>query len=147
MYQNRNVNYLPLGTVKGLSIDQDQVRIKNFENFFNEEVWDLNQLRTISWGGIPKSYRAKSWKIQFEYLPMFSHLEENTLKSKRKEYENFRKKLWGGEGYNDLLDDNYFKMKDQIVKDIKRTQADSALFKHVKVQQMMIRLLLVWHVR
>ena len=144
---NKDKEYLPKGTIKDRSIENDQARINKFTSFYEKDQWDIHELRTLSWGGIPRKFRARTWKVQFEYIPCFPHIEKSTLESKRKEYRQFREKLYDGENFDTLINEDYIKMSDQITKDIKRTLADTDLFKNDKIQMLCIRLLVIWHVR
>jgi hypothetical protein len=148
MYINRQSNYIPKGTIKSQSIEEDTHRKSRFKDFFeNEEEWETDKLRELCWGGCPKRYRAKSWKVLFEYIPGLPYHEETALKSQRVQYKGFMDGLWGptpeGPSKIDdqvLLDENYTITKDQILKDIKRTFAETELFTNCKVQNIMIRL-------
>jgi hypothetical protein len=96
---------------------------------------------------------------------MFRQVEVKALQNKRAQYKQSRDSLWtlvdtenlpvptddkNGSKVDPsdiLLDDNYLPMKDQIIRDVNRTQADTTLFKSQKIKNLMTRLLLVWHVR
>ena len=77
------------------------------ENMFTEHLFDLDELRNVSWRGIPKQYRAQAWKllcvkrnrieyrvrIEFSlfqgYLPAKIERREETLTRKRDEYWSY----------------------------------------------------------
>jgi hypothetical protein len=69
---------------------------------------------------------------------------EETLTRKRKEYVRFLTEYLSDEN---TLDDNEKKMMRTISVDVPRTQPDYQLFKHVKLQEMLRRLLFIWNIR
>lgn len=60
----------------------------SIENCLDAKTLDLSVLKEIAWIGIPKKYRAQTWKLLIGYLPASKGRREQCLARKRKEYEN-----------------------------------------------------------
>ncbi|KAJ3227686.1 GTPase-activating protein [Clydaea vesicula] len=65
------------------------IRYKKFQALLENNVIDLEQLRKLSWSGIPEEIRATVWKVLMGYLPTNTERRDATLERKRKEYEEF----------------------------------------------------------
>jgi hypothetical protein len=55
----------------------------------------IEQLRKLSWPGIPEEIRPTVWKLLFGYLPVNSDRRESTLERKRKEYHDYIQQTFG----------------------------------------------------
>lgn len=44
-------------------------RLEQFDNILGGENIDLNQLRKLSWNGVPPQYRTMVWQLLLGYLP------------------------------------------------------------------------------
>jgi len=107
---------------------------------------DLDQLRRLSWGGVPAPSRSVVWALLLGYLPTNSERRKITLNRKRKEYAdivplNFER-----------MDDDEFDSFErnlwrQIHIDVLRTNPQSKVFRHKVVQLSLERILYVWAMR
>lgn len=84
---------------------------------------DLNELRQLSWKGIPSKFRAQVWMILVGYVPTSKSRRKETLNRKRKEYSNLVSQHFEPER---LQKDPIYR---QISIDIPRTCPNVALFK------------------
>lgn len=65
------------------------IRFNKFKSLLELANVDLEQLRKLSWSGIPEEIRPTVWKLLMSYLPANLDRREATLSRKRKEYEEF----------------------------------------------------------
>lgn len=79
-------------------------------------------------------------------MPINKEKRESTINRKREEYANFVQMYCTSVKVEDL-DEAEKKIKKLIGDDVHRTQPDFPLFHEKSIQQMMIRILYVWHVR
>lgn len=57
------------------------------KRFLNNDLVD--QLRKMSWNGIPKLLRGTTWRLLSGYLPPSIDRRQETLERKQAEYHNF----------------------------------------------------------
>lgn len=107
---------------------------------FEDEMIDLNQLKMISWSGIPFRYRALSWRLLLGYLPVAKSKREQQLKRKREEYYRLIEQYYDDRS----LDDGMWR---QIHIDIPRMQPLIPIFQQPRVQQSFERILYIWSIR
>ena len=86
------------------------------------------------------------WKILLKYVPLNKESREPTVTRKREEYASFVQMYHTDMDLKELGDQER-KTFEVIKKDVYRTQPDYPLFQQKVIQDMMIRLLWVWHVR
>ena len=100
---------------------------------------NLNELRKLSWSGIPSNLRHVVWPILLGYLPTSKSRRCNTLSKKRLEYTNacqlaferpLESKLWH-----------------QIVIDVPRTNPGNRLWQFEVTQRSLEKILYVWSIR
>lgn len=160
---NKNENYKP---VHGSTIQKDdfchhyQKNIPKFKQILEDDlIVDIDTLEKLAWQGIPIGKYQKLncylirieqrpivWKILLKYVPLNKCSRENTIARKREEYAAFVKMFIqdiDGEDRNEAEKKAFKLVKD----DVHRTQPDFPLFHHPLMQEMMIRLLWIWHVR
>lgn len=106
------------------------------------DVVDLEQLKKLSWNGIPGEWRPKVWQLLLAYLPSDAKRQEQTVARKRQEYADAVAQ------YFDLDDEEYRttaeqKMLRQILVDVPRTSPDVPLFHQASVQRCLERILYV----
>lgn len=69
-------------------------KMEKFSQLLQESDIDLEQLRKLSWSGIPAAYRGTVWKLLLGYLPCNRSRREQTLARKRREYLEFVSKYY-----------------------------------------------------
>ncbi|KAJ3393957.1 GTPase-activating protein [Lobulomyces angularis] len=115
------------------------IRYKKFQALLENNVIDLEQLRKLSWSGIPEEIRATVWKVLMGYLPTNTERRDATLERKRKEYEEFYAQTKSG-GLDESL-------HHQIHIDILRTNSSIPLYQNTTIQECLERILYCWAIR
>lgn len=145
---NRDENYKPFTNTN--PIDYYHLYEKNipkFRQFAEEEtIVNKNALGKLAWQGIPAEQRPNIWRILLDYVPLNKANREATIARKREEYAGFAQ-TYLVQLKADDLDDTEKKALKLVKDDVHRTQPDYPLFHHKLMQEMMIRILWVWHVR
>ncbi|KAI8841234.1 rab-GTPase-TBC domain-containing protein [Chytridium lagenaria] len=118
------------------------IRFTKFKNILESTNVDLEQLKKLSWMGIPDEIRPMVWKILMGYLPANSDRREATLQRKRKEYEDYVQQSFGEDCA--ALDQS---LQHQIHIDIQRTNATIPLYQNARIQQSLERILYCWAIR
>lgn len=121
-------------------IKEDPKYVKLRKLLYEDEVVDLNQLRTIAWAGIPSEFRPLTWKLLLGYLPVAKSKREEALKRKRLEYDHLVNQYY----LKRTSDDDTWR---QIHIDIPRMQPLISIFKQKPVQDMFERILYIWSIR
>jgi len=116
-------------------------RLKKFNKLINSENTDLDELKRLSWHGIPSEVRPLTWQLLSSYLPANKERREGTLKRKRADYYKFVKQ------YFESRHTTHQQTYQQIHIDIPRTNPLIPLFQQESVQNIFERLLFVWAVR
>lgn len=130
---------------KNSSSQQDGHKAAKMEKFcalLQGPETDLNELRQISWSGIPPSIRGTAWRLLSGYLPAHSERREAVLSRKREEYFNFVKQY-----YDNMKDDFHQETYRQIHIDIPRMNPLVPLFQQETVQEIFERILFIWAIR
>ncbi|KAJ3049575.1 GTPase-activating protein [Rhizophlyctis rosea] len=118
------------------------IRFTKFKNMLELPNIDLEQLRKLSWSGIPEEIRPTVWKLLMGYLPANSDRRESTLQRKRKEYEEFVAQSFG-KGKTSLDQ----ALHHQIHIDVQRTNASIPLYQNPRIQEALERVLYCWAIR
>ncbi|KAK6463598.1 putative GTPase-activating protein [Scheffersomyces coipomensis] len=126
---------------------------------------NLNELRKLSWNGIPNELRAIAWQILLGYLPTNKTRQGSTLKRKRQEYVEGISGITtidfdedssnnGGTGTSannssvSLANNNRDKqIYHQINIDVKRTHPTIKLYSNGEIQTSLRKILYLWAVR
>ncbi|KAK6199433.1 rab-GTPase-TBC domain-containing protein [Scheffersomyces amazonensis] len=132
---------------------------------------NLNELRKISWNGIPNELRAISWQLLLGYLPTNKTRQSSTLKRKRQEYiegiagvitidfendntnnngtsGNISSNLGSNNSATSLANNNRDKqIYHQINIDVKRTHPNIKLYSYPEIQTSLRKILYLWAVR
>eukprot|EP00842_Homolaphlyctis_polyrhiza_P004721 jgi/Hompol1/524/HPOL_005345-RA len=118
------------------------IRFTKFKTILEQPNVDLENLRKLSWLGIPEEIRPTAWKLLMGYLPANSDRREATLTRKRKEYEEYVQQAFsqGPESLDQAL-------HHQIHIDIQRTNAHMPLYLNPTTQEALERILYVWAIR
>ncbi|KAF1466759.1 hypothetical protein FQV17_0014631, partial [Megadyptes antipodes antipodes] len=95
--------------------EREASRLDKFKQLLAGPNTDLEELRKLSWSGIPKQVRPIAWKLLSGYLPANVDRRDGTLKRKRKEYFVFVEQY-----YDSRNDENHQDTYRQIHIDIPR---------------------------
>lgn len=130
-------------------------RTEKFAKLLDEKIVDIEQLRELSWSGIPPEFRPVCWRLLLGYVPPNRDLREQVLIRKRKEYKNFVPDYYDSiaaisnisdvSGISQASDEeNAFR---QVVVDVPRTAPDVPFFHQSRIQKSLERILLIWGIR
>ncbi len=118
--------------VRGMSY-----RESRFDNILTWDVVDLEDLKKLSWNGIPPNHRPMVWRLLTGYMPANKGRREVTLKRKRREYRDALGQGFDiGAGRRSDQDQTTLR---QILVDVPRTSPGVALFRTERVQRSMER--------
>ncbi|KAJ3100414.1 GTPase-activating protein [Phlyctochytrium bullatum] len=106
------------------------IRFTKFKTILESNNVDLEQLKKLSWMGIPDEIRPTVWKLLMAYLPANSDRREATLDRKRKEYQEYVNLSFGED--SPPIDTA---LHHQIHIDIQRTNAHIRLYQNARIQQ------------
>lgn len=120
--------------------DSDPKLTKLRKLVLEDDVTDLNQLRSMAWAGIPSELRPVTWKLLLSYLPATKSRRPQVLQRKRAEYEHLVQQYYNNKSNSD-------EMWRQIHIDIPRMQPLIAIFQQPLVQHMFERILYIWSIR
>ncbi|ORX67379.1 RabGAP/TBC [Linderina pennispora] len=113
-----------------------------FQALLSSPHVDLEQLKKLSWKGIPSRHRRTAWQLLMGYLPLNGSRRAATVARKRKEYADWTAQTFQrGEASLDR------QVWHQIRIDVPRTRPDSPVIQHVRVQRSLERALYCWAVR
>ncbi|XP_077868191.1 TBC1 domain family member 22B-like [Saccoglossus kowalevskii] len=122
--------------------DRELSKLHKFGQILSGPITDLDELRKLSWSGIPKPVRPSAWKILLGYLPTNIDRRTLTLERKRSEYFSFIDQYFDTR-HETIHRDTYR----QIHIDIPRTNPLMPLFHQPKVHQIFERILYIWSIR
>ncbi|KAJ2940240.1 hypothetical protein O0L34_g11809 [Tuta absoluta] len=106
--------------------ESSESKLERFQQLNEKAVVDLNELKQLSWSGIPVKARAVAWRLLAGYLPANSERRAETLQYKRTDYQNLVRQYYDAE-----RDDDTYR---QIHIDIPRMSPLVALFQQTTVQ-------------
>ncbi|XP_054656057.1 TBC1 domain family member 22A isoform X3 [Dunckerocampus dactyliophorus] len=69
--------------------EREASRLDKFKQLLAGPNTDLEELRKLSWSGIPRQVRPITWKLLSGYLPANAERRDNVLQRKRQEYFGF----------------------------------------------------------
>ncbi|KAI5965835.1 GYP1 [Candida pseudojiufengensis] len=117
-------------------------------------IIDLQELRKLSWNGIPHELRALSWLLLLGYLPTNKARQNSTLKRKRQEYlegiSNVQIDFDEAENNSTSSLSSASREKllyHQIKIDVKRTNPTIPLYTNKKTQISLRKVLYLWAIR
>ncbi|CAM9298828.1 unnamed protein product [Ectocarpus fasciculatus] len=120
-------------------------RDKRFDDVLGEEVVELDELRKLSWNGVPPVHRAAVWQLLVGYMPANRARREAALERKRREYREAVPQYFDvPDAARSLQEQNILR---QILVDVPRTCPDVPFFHQEKVQRAMERILYIWAIR
>ncbi|XP_032624087.1 TBC1 domain family member 22A isoform X3 [Chelonoidis abingdonii] len=121
--------------------EREAFRLDKFKQLLAGPNTNLDELRKLSWSGIPKQVRPITWKLLSGYLPANVDRREGTLQRKRKEYFAFIEQY-----YDSRNDESHQDTYRQIHIDIPRMNPES-LRLQPKVTEIFERILFIWAIR
>ncbi|KAJ3028690.1 UNVERIFIED_CONTAM: GTPase-activating protein [Siphonaria sp. JEL0065] len=130
-----------LGAVAELN--SKSIRFKKFEALLDLNIVDMDQLKKLSWMGVPEEIRHTVWKLLMGYLPTNSTLREKILAQKRSEYQEYCDQQFSDDGKAGLD----HALVHQIHIDILRTNASIPLYQSKVIQESLERILYIWAIR
>lgn len=124
-----------------LENDQFDGKIERFKAFLINPT-SVEDLKKLSWSGVPQIFRPVTWQILCGYLPLNSEQRSEVLERKRVEYWTLVKQC-----YDNHLEITFRDVYHQIRIDVPRTNPGVALYQQKSVQKMFERILFVWSIR
>ncbi|XP_069693868.1 TBC1 domain family member 22B [Periplaneta americana] len=122
--------------------DCETSKLERFQPLLETPLLNLEELRQLSWSGIPVKVRAITWRLLSGYLPANLERRQQVLERKRLDYWNLVKQY-----YDTERDETYQDTYRQIHIDIPRMSPLIALFQQKTVQEMFERILFIWAIR
>lgn len=123
---------------------RQQRKIAKFEELLAAHVVDLEQIRSMSWAGVPDRFRAEVWRLFLDYQPVNSSIRQATLEHKRTDYFDCVDRVFS-ENQRHLWTNAQHQTQTQILRDLPRTHLP--LLRNERVQSLFERVLFVWSVR
>ncbi|XP_001602392.2 TBC1 domain family member 22B [Nasonia vitripennis] len=125
------------------SKEQDgESKIDKFQVLLETSLLNLDELRQLSWSGVPAKLRSVTWRLLSEYLPANLERREHVLERKRLDYWNLVKQY-----YDTERDEGFQDTYRQIHIDIPRMSPLISLFQQSTVQMIFERILYIWAIR
>ncbi|XP_078006647.1 TBC1 domain family member 22A [Phascolarctos cinereus] len=121
--------------------EREVYRLEKFRQLLAGPNTDLEELRKLSWSGIPKQVRPITWKLLSGYLPANVDRRESTLRRKQKEYFAFIDQYY--DSRNDEAHQDTYR---QIHIDIPRMSPETLILQP-KVTEIFERILFIWAIR
>ncbi|XP_051890141.1 TBC1 domain family member 22A isoform X2 [Pristis pectinata] len=146
-----------------LMTEREITRLEKFRQLLAGPNPDLEELRKLSWSGIPRQVRPITWKLLSGYLPANVERRESTLQRKRAEYFAFIEQYYDSRN-DEHHQDTYRQIAIDIPRmtpeslilqpkvreihiDIARTNPLIPLFQQASVQKIFERILFIWAIR
>lgn len=118
---------------------------------------NIQELRKISWNGVPSNLRAFTWQILIGYLPTNKSRQSSTLKVKRQEYLdgiklieqslNFDEDSSKSTSSSSINMNREKQLYHQINIDVKRTNPTVRLYSNARIQKSFRKILYFWAIR
>uniref|UniRef100_A0A4W6E8F2 TBC1 domain family, member 22a n=1 Tax=Lates calcarifer TaxID=8187 RepID=A0A4W6E8F2_LATCA len=121
--------------------EREASRLDKFKQLLAGPNTDLEELRKLSWSGIPRQVRPITWKLLSGYLPANAERRESVLQRKRQEYFGFIQQY-----YDSRNDEHHQDTYRQIHIDIPRMSPESLVLQP-KVTEIFERILFIWAIR
>ncbi|KAL4135927.1 hypothetical protein QTP88_007505 [Uroleucon formosanum] len=118
----------------------DTNKLTKFQVLLESNLLNLEDLKKLSWSGVPVEIRPMTWRLLAGYLPTSTERRQEALDRKRIDYANLVKQY-----YDTDKDEVYKDTYRQIHIDIPRMS--TPLFQQTTVQEMFERILFIWAIR
>jgi len=143
--EKRSMNSTIMGNNNNNKSEVSEYRLSQYENILQADIVDLEELRKLSWNGVPSKFRSQVWQMLLGYLPTNKSRRQPALLRKRRLYQELIT------SYYNVLDvdrtPNELETLRQILKDVPRTCPDSPFFQQEPIQRAMERILYLWSIR
>nr|XP_046235751.1 TBC1 domain family member 22A isoform X1 [Scatophagus argus] len=143
--------------------EREASRLDKFRQLLAGPNTDLEELRKLSWSGIPRQVRPITWKLLSGYLPANAERRDSILQRKRQEYFGFIQQYYDSRN-DEHHQDTYRQIHIDIPRmnpeslvlqpkvteihiDIPRTNPLIPLFQQASVQEIFERILFIWAIR
>ncbi|XP_044041263.1 TBC1 domain family member 22A isoform X4 [Siniperca chuatsi] len=143
--------------------EREASRLDKFKQLLAGPNTDLEELRKLSWSGIPRQVRPITWKLLSGYLPANAERRDSVLQRKRQEYFGFIQQYYDSRN-DEHHQDTYRQIHIDIPRmspeslvlqpkvteihiDIPRTNPLIPLFQQASVQEIFERILFIWAIR
>ena len=124
---------------------QRSYRVGRFVTLLDSENVDMNELRKLSWNGVPVQFRTMVWQLHLGYLPTNRARREQAIVRKRKEYLDSIPMYFDVSEYDRTTQEG--ETLRQIRVDLPRTNPDTPFFQQAEIQGAMERILYIWSIR
>ncbi|KAI9340401.1 RabGAP/TBC [Zopfochytrium polystomum] len=124
-------------------LNSKAIRFNKFKALLDSPIIDMEELKKLSWKGVPDEIRPTVWKLLMGYLPTNSNYRQETVQTKRKQYDTYVKQSFA-EDRKASLDQA---LHHQIHIDVQRTNAHIKLYQNPRIQQALERILYCWAIR
>ncbi|XP_053506326.1 TBC1 domain family member 22A isoform X3 [Ictalurus furcatus] len=121
--------------------EREASRLDKFRQLLAGPNTDLEELRKLSWSGIPRQVRPITWKLLSGYLPANAERRASTLQRKRQEYFGFIEQY-----YDSRNDEHHQDTYRQICIDIPRMTLEIFALQP-KLIEIFERILFIWAIR
>lgn len=125
------------------SSENELSKIVKFRVELDKPLLNLDNLRKLSWSGIPKKLRPNSWRLLAGYSPISLERRQHALHRKRLDYWNLVKQYYAIREEDEIYQEIY----QQIHIDIPRMSQITPLFQQEIVWEIFERILFIWAVR
>ncbi|XP_039289053.1 TBC1 domain family member 22B [Nilaparvata lugens] len=123
--------------------ESNQGKVAKFQTLIDSPLLNLDELRQLSWSGVPVEIRPNTWRLLAGYLPASLERRLQALERKRLDYWNLVNQYYDIKERDETHQDTYR----QIHIDIPRMSPLIALFQQKAVQEMFERILFIWAIR
>ncbi len=135
-------NQLVFSSTSKKQSDDGTSRLSKFKTVLQTNVLELNELKKLSWSGVPSEIRADTWRLLAGYLPANIERRKEVLERKRLDYLNLVQQY-----YHTDRDEIFQDIYHQIHIDIPRMSPLISLFQQKTVQEIFERILFIWAIR
>ncbi|XP_054281058.1 TBC1 domain family member 22B-like isoform X1 [Macrosteles quadrilineatus] len=141
-FNNTHRQHTKLKVAVGADSETMVGKVAKFRLLLESNLLNLEDLRHLSWSGIPVEVRPIAWRLLAGYLPASLERRQAVMERKRLDYWNLVKQYFDTE-----RDETYQDTYRQIHIDIPRMSPLIALFQQKTVQEMFERILFIWAIR